>query len=230
VRLIFRVLEAVLTITPVCSSLDLLSWERALPKDLYIPLKALSTCSSPPGVFMLNMVFHWLLILLLSPFFKPHIKIRPPASSTETSLDGTPARRRDIFLSKLRTAALNECPSSATYIVSLFGAYRRLHTLRLSNLTAIQVVYTAGKTHLVTILAGDLNPSAVAMKVREEFVECVQIMKEMGETWASARFMADILQGLSLRNEGRMPQGVTPIPPRVGEQEYDPSPYPAPIR
>ncbi|KAF9509059.1 hypothetical protein BS47DRAFT_181170 [Hydnum rufescens UP504] len=141
--------------------LDLLSWERALPKDLYIPLKTVSTCSSPPGVFMLNMVFHWLLILLLSPFFKPHIKIWPPASSsTETSSDGTPARRRYVFLSKLRTAALNECPSSATYIVSLFGAYRRLHTLRLSNLTAIQVVYTAGKTHLVTILAGGPNPSS----------------------------------------------------------------------
>ncbi|KAF9502769.1 hypothetical protein BS47DRAFT_1028156 [Hydnum rufescens UP504] len=208
---------------------DLRAWERSLPRELRIAPNTLSTCSSPPDVFMINLAFHWLLILLLHPFFKPHIKVQPPSFSEIPSSGGS-TKRRDFALLKLREAALNECPTSATHILSLFAAYRRLYTLRLTPVTAVQIAYTAGKTHLATILAGGPNPSTKARKAKGEFLECVQILKEIGESWASGRLTAEMLQTLLVRGEKRMQQALVAAPSQAGVRSYDPPPGPPPAK
>ena len=211
-------------------SLDLRAWESSLPRHIHIPANALSTCSSPPDVFTLNLAFHWLLILLLRPFFKPHIKVQPPVPPTG-EITSTSTKRHDSVLLKLRESALNECPSSATQIVSLFNAYSRLYTLRLSTVTAVQIAYIAGKTHLVTILTGGPDSSAKSRKARVEFLECVQILREIGETWTSGRVTADMLQALLQRGEGRMQQNMVGFSlPQVDVRVYNPPPYPPPAR
>jgi hypothetical protein len=202
-------------------------WERALPKNLRISPKGLSACSAPPEVFMLNLAYHWLRILLLRPFFKPETKIQSP---DEPPLNGTSTRRSDPALLRLREQAKKICPASATLIVALFGAYRRLYTLRLSNVTAVQIAYTTGKTHFLTIVASGPNEPARARKAKEGFQECVRILREMGESWVSGSVMANILEGLLLGGGQPAQQNMSTLPPPLVVQVYDPPSHPPPTR
>jgi len=75
------------------------------------------------------------------------------------------------------------------------------------------------------ILAGGPNPSAEARKAKGEFLECVQILKEIGESWASGRLIAGMLQTWLLRGDKWMQQGLVAASPQAGVRSYDP-PYP----
>ncbi|KAF9521080.1 hypothetical protein BS47DRAFT_1357025 [Hydnum rufescens UP504] len=205
----------------------LIQWERALPKNLHISSKGLSACSAPPEVFMLNLAYHWLLILLLRPFFRPDTKFQSPG---EPPLNGRSTRCSDPAFLRLREQAKKTCPASATLIVALFGTYRRLYTLRLSNVTAVQIAYTTGKTHFLTIVASGPNEPARARKAKEGFQECVRILREMGESWVSGSVMANILEGLLLGGEQPALQNMSALRPPLVVRVYDPPPYPPPTR
>lgn len=204
---------------------------------------SLSTTTSGPHTFMLNLAFHWLVILLLRPFFKPHIPLRSrEAVAGGASLSRNSSLRsqhRDSILLKLREAALKECPSAAAHIVSLFGAYRRLYGLRLSTITAVQIAYIAGKTHLVAILAaaGAGSSSTASRKARGDFLECVQILREIGETWSSGKVTAEMLLDLLARGEEKQRQQQAgsamlvdrhPATRDAAPRLYAPPPYPPP--
>lgn len=150
---------------------------------------------------MLNLTFEWMLLLLLRPFYDRHVQRYPLMTTSPdgglVSEERPPRPRRYEELRKLVKLANEECPKSATRVLDLLRAYDKLFTLRLCPVTNVQIAYLAGKTHLLTVIAGESGGKKVVangLKARDKVRECVKHLRAIGETWASGTVTADLLE------------------------------------
>lgn len=150
----------------------------------------------PVHIFMLNLMYEWMILLLLRPFYEPHL--RKLAMSTSDSQDTARSLSKDNEdLKKIYRLANEECPKSAGRVLDLFQAYEKLFTLRLTPLTTVQIAYHAGKTLMRTVSAGSHGgPKAVqaGLKAREKLRECVKQLRSIGETWIGGLVTAEMLE------------------------------------
>jgi len=165
-------------------------WEQDLPNHLRCHSNQLGSKGTayPPHLFSLNLCFHWLLILLLRPFFKDDTSM-PDAPSSGI------ASGRDTSNHVLQATALRECTFSACQIIKLFSRYREIYGLRRSTVTVVQVAYVAGLIHLARVIAPSGSQSQhvdAARNVRD----CIMILEEIGDTWASGTVTAKLLGDL----------------------------------
>ena len=165
-------------------------WEQDLPDRLRCHPNQLGSKGTiyPPHLFSLHLCFHWLLILLLRPFFKDEPKPNGPTSSRIAS--GPNAIIRD-----LQTTALDECTLSARQIVKLFSRYRGIYGLRRTTVTAVQVAYVAGLIHLAKVIAPSDHKSQHT-DAAQNVGNCITILEEIGNTWTSGTVTARLLEDL----------------------------------
>lgn len=181
-------------------SLQLRLWEAKLSRTLHIADTSVKTSCAPPHIMMVNLAYHWLLILSLRPLFKPGnaasvlSSSAPPGASGDGNSVNTNGQGRAKILQALREAAASQCPASANQIVRLFNRYDTLYGLRFIAITAPQIVYTAGQVHLGMYFAAT-TPSA-REKSHIMVVNCIGILEKIGATWASGSVTASILKRL----------------------------------
>lgn len=177
-----------------CHRHDLRTWREQLKKELCIDNP--TTAMQPSHIFMLNLAYEWMLLLLLRPFYEPN------AQKLALVTGGRPVRREED-LRKLFRLANQECPKSAARVLDLLSAYDKLFTLRLCPVTNIQIAYLAGKTLLRTVIAGGPVPGnsenskkavAAGLKARDRVRECARHLRAIGETWISGILTADMLE------------------------------------
>ncbi|EJT98056.1 hypothetical protein DACRYDRAFT_101988 [Dacryopinax primogenitus] len=129
--------------------LALTNWHDKLPNSLRIP--HVGTQSIPAQILSMHLAYEWLTILLLRPFYRRIASARPEDTS--------------VLL----------CNRAAHQIVRLYGLWRRYHDLRYVPITAVQIAFTAGTTHL---LAATYANGVVG---KEKGLD-----GEMGQSWQSA--------------------------------------------
>lgn len=163
---------------------DLRTWHENLKKELRIDTPA--TAMQPSHIFMLNLAYEWMLLLLLRPFYEPHVQ-KLAASGVG----------RVEELRKLCRLANEECPKSANRVLELLRSYDKLFTLRLCPVTNVQIAYLAGKTHLRTVIAGGVGEkkaAAAGLRARDKVLECARHLRAIGETWTSGSVTAEMLE------------------------------------
>lgn len=151
---------------------------------------------------MINIAYHWLVILLLRPLFRPGVSVATPVNSTD------PEGHAKKSLQTIREAAAAQCPSSANQIVRLLDRYDALYGLRFSSLPALQMAYTAGLVHLGMYFAAS-TPGA-REKSRSMVDSCITILEKTGQTWAAGLITSGILRRMLENGERRM----IGLPPR----------------
>lgn len=137
---------------------------------------------------MLNLAYEWMLLLLLRPFYEPHVQKLAAVSSGVGRVED---------LRKLCRLANEECPKSANRVLELLRSYDKLFTLRLSPVTNVQIAYLAGKTHLRTVIAGGMGEkkaAAAGLRAREKVLEAAKHLRAIGETWTSGTVTGEMLE------------------------------------
>ncbi|KZO91935.1 hypothetical protein CALVIDRAFT_541422 [Calocera viscosa TUFC12733] len=138
--------------------LALTNWHDKLPNALRIP--HVGTQSIPAQILSMHLAYEWLTILLLRPFYRRIASARPEDTS--------------VLL----------CNRAAHQIVRLYGLWRRYHDLRYVPITAVQIAFTAGTTHLLA--ATYANGVVGKEKGLDGVRECVRCLQDMGRSWQSA--------------------------------------------
>jgi hypothetical protein len=156
--------------------LKLSSWKNDLPAEIDI------TKSSPsvpqPHQLMLHMTYYWLIILLHRPFYR---------------------RRRSFEDLDGYTDHIKPCDRAAAAIMELAGTWRRNFSLRYVPITMIQVLSAAATIFVVAAVQAVSGPRIAhnALDSAEKSAaNVVQYLREVGESFASATTVADILQNL----------------------------------
>lgn len=167
----------------------------------------------PSHIFMLNLAYEWMLLLLLRPFYEPEMQKLAFAGTSARDQDddgeaspthGTQFRPQTHAEDVRRIARLanEECPKSAQRVLELLNAYHGLYSLRRSPVTSVQIAYHAGKTFLKIVVAGGgaivsgkgKKAIQAGMKAREKVRECVAHLRAIGESWASGGVTAEMLE------------------------------------
>ena len=130
--------------------LNLRKWCQLLQKELIIdnPVNAIQ----PAHIFQLNIMHAWM-ILLLCPFYEPHLQKLAVSANDGVAAECSPMRGNE-YLKEIYRLANEECPNTAGHMLDLFRAYDKLFTLRPPPLTNVQLAYVAGKTLMHTVSAG----------------------------------------------------------------------------
>jgi len=156
--------------------LKLSSWKNDLPSELDIS-------KSSPGVpqphqLMLHMTYYWLVILLHRPFYRRR-------RSTE-DLDGCADH-------------IKQCNRAATEIMDLAGIWRKHFLLRYVPITMIQVISAAATIFVVAAVQAVSGPRIARNgldSAEKNAGIAIQYLREVGESFASATNVANILQNL----------------------------------
>ncbi|KAI0304328.1 hypothetical protein B0F90DRAFT_1704613 [Multifurca ochricompacta] len=131
-----------------------------------------------PHQLMLHMTYHWLAILLHRPFYR---------------------RRRSYEDIDDNSDHIKTCNRAAAEIMELAGLWRRHFTLRYVPITLIQVVSAAATIFVVAAVQAVSGPRVAygALELSEKNAEtAIQYLREVGESFACATSIADILQNL----------------------------------
>lgn len=150
----------------------------------------------PAHIFQLNLVYEWMILLLLRPFYEPHLQKLAISASDGTGTDPNFFKDNED-LKKIYRLANEECPRSAGRVLDLFRAYDKLFTLRLSPLTNVQIAYHAGKTLMRIVIAGGCSRTKAIQaghKARKKVEECAGLLRAIGETWPSGAVTAQMLE------------------------------------
>ena len=174
--------------------LNLRKWRQLLQKELVIdnPVNAMQ----PAHIFQLNIMHVWMILLLLRPFYEPHIQKLAVSANDGVAAERSLMRDNED-LKKIYRLANEECPKAAGRMLDLFQAYDKLFTLRLSPLTNVQIAYLAGKTLMRTVSAGGYGgtkATQAGLKAREKVRECAKLLRAIGETWPSGIVTAGVLE------------------------------------
>ncbi|KAF8343058.1 fungal-specific transcription factor domain-containing protein [Cantharellus anzutake] len=166
-------------------------WEQNLPDRLRCHQNQLGIKGAmyPPHTFNLNLCFHWLLILLLRPFFKTGV-MTPATQNSARALRG-----REAVIYDLQVTALRDCTSSACQIVKLFHRYQEIYGLRRITITAVQIAYVAGLIHLARAIGPSITQDQRGDDARNVSY-CIAILEEIGSTWSSGAVTARLLNDL----------------------------------
>ncbi|KAI9435378.1 hypothetical protein F5148DRAFT_1266632 [Russula earlei] len=187
--------------------LKLSTWKNDLPSEIDI---SKSSPSVPqPHQLMLHMTYYWLIILLHRPFYR---------------------RRRSFEDIDSYTDHVKPCNRAAAEIMELAGIWRRHFFLRYVPITMIQVVSAAATIFVVAAVQAVSGPRIAhgALESAEKSAGlAILYLREVGESFASATNVADILQNLmqeqvqtrkARRSPGASPGGTINVPPTTSWQ------------
>jgi len=158
---------------------------------------------------MLHMTYHWLTILLHRPFYR---------------------RRRTCDDLENYTDHVKPCNKSAAEIMELAGIWRKHFSLRYVPITMIQVVSAAATIFVVAAVQAVSGPRIAhsALEAAEKSAGlAIEYLREVGESFASALNVANILQNLlqeqvqtrkARRSPGSSSDGANHLPPVVPGQ------------
>ncbi|KAJ6022340.1 hypothetical protein N7499_002897 [Penicillium canescens] len=155
-------------------------WNEELPEQLRVSssmLRGQGVLSILPHVLVMNIMFHFAIILLN----------RPDSC-------GTPQRRRPISKthnSDILTTATEKCNQAAVKVLHLAEVFDRTYGLRCAPVSMTQFIFTAGTVHL---------PSAANNQKADLDVDLVKryidLLQSMGQTWQCAAQSADVMKRL----------------------------------
>ncbi|KAF8208170.1 fungal-specific transcription factor domain-containing protein [Mycena galopus ATCC 62051] len=151
--------------------LELNKWKSQLPPQLNITPQTRNT--STPQRLMLHLGFWWCSIILHRPFFN----------------------RRTQPTSQIDHVKL--CTYAAENILELLETWSSVYTMRLTSLTMLQVIFSAGTIFLLRALQATASPRIAHDTLRTALTQaetCVRYLHEMGRTWGSAMRTGDILR------------------------------------
>ncbi|KAH9989703.1 hypothetical protein BJV74DRAFT_837982 [Russula compacta] len=187
--------------------LKLSSWKNDLPSDIDI---SKSSPSAPqPQVLMLHLTYHWLIILLHRPFYRRSRGYEDPDGHTDH---------------------IKRCNKAAAEIMELAGIWSKYFSLRYVPITMIQVLSAAATIFVVAAVQAVSGPRIAinALELAEKNAEnAIQYLRKVGESFASALNVADILQHLlqgqvhtrkARRSPGSSPSSVNNSPPMLSWQ------------
>ncbi|KAH9986615.1 hypothetical protein BJV77DRAFT_950868 [Russula vinacea] len=156
--------------------LKLSSWKNDLPAEIDITKSSLGV--PQPHQLMLHMTYYWLIILLHRPFYR---------------------RRRSFEDLDGYTDHIKPCDRAAAAIMDLAGTWRRNFSLRYVPITMIQVLSAAATIFVVAAVQAVSGPRiahGALDSAEKSAANVVQYLREVGESFASATTVADILQNL----------------------------------
>ncbi|KAH9065320.1 hypothetical protein EDB87DRAFT_1595180 [Lactarius vividus] len=156
--------------------LKLSTWKNDLPSE--IDFVKSNPCAPQPHQLMLHMTYHWLTILLHRPFYR---------------------RRRSCEDLNDYTDHIRPCNRAAAEIMELAQIWRAHFKLRCVPITMIQVISAAATIFVVAAVQAVSGPRVAhgALESAEKNAEtAIQYLREIGESFASATSIADILQHL----------------------------------
>jgi hypothetical protein len=156
--------------------LKLSTWKNDLPSE--IDLVKSNPSPPQPHELMLHMTYHWLTILLHRPFYR---------------------RRRSCDDINHDTDHIKPCNRAAAEIMELAQIWRGHFKLRYVPITMIQVISAAATIFVVAAVQAVSGPRIAhgALESAEKSAETtIQYLREVGESFASATSVADILQHL----------------------------------
>jgi len=156
--------------------LKLSKWKNDLPSE--IDLVKSNTCIPQPHQLILHMTYHWLTILLHRPFYR---------------------RKRSCEDLNHYTDHIKPCNRAAAEIMELAQIWRGHFKLRYVPITVIQVISAAATIFVVAAVQAVSGPRIAhgALESAEKSAEtAIQYLREVGESFASAVSIADILQHL----------------------------------
>ncbi|KAI0051397.1 hypothetical protein FA95DRAFT_1554474 [Auriscalpium vulgare] len=155
--------------------LKLSTWKENLSAEVDIS-KSTYTMAMPHQL-MLQMTHSWLAIILHRPFY----------------------RRRRANDDCNEEDHIKPCNRAASEIMELAETWRKQYTLRYVPITFIQVVSAAGTIFILSAVQATTGPrlAAAALSAAQAKAEqAIQYLEEIGESFASARGIADILRNL----------------------------------
>ncbi|KAF8341558.1 uncharacterized protein EI90DRAFT_3150636 [Cantharellus anzutake] len=166
-------------------------WTTYLPQSLRGDIH---DQENPPSVqvIMIKAIFEWISILLYQPFFQDSkaITFTSPSSSS-LGVSGEAYNR----ISRLCCKAKLSAPPAAFKITALFEVFDHHYGLNLADNTVVQIVYAAGKIHLLNATHtpgyryGDESPG-------QGVIRCIEILRKVGDTWSSGAASAKRLEEL----------------------------------
>jgi len=161
----------------------------------------------------------WLVILLHRPFYRPLSKL--PGGVDDVNA----AAARVTFAVKVSNhhslSNMQQCDRAALHIIHLLQIWHRVHNLRYTPPTALQVCFVAGTTHLLS-LASSRTGSKKHTEAAEHLVECVRLLGFMAVSWPAAEQARLLLDGL--RNDYGLGGSVSvPTSPRATSRDLDSS-------
>ncbi|KAJ7721044.1 hypothetical protein B0H16DRAFT_379677 [Mycena metata] len=155
--------------------LELHEFKSLLPPELEIT--PANRARSTPQRLVLHCQYWWCFLVLHRPFFNRR-------SQTVLHSDG------QIDHVKL-------CIRAAENIMELLETWSSLYTLRLSPITLLQVVFSAGTIFLLRSLQATTNQRIAHASLKTSLAQaeqCVRYLHEMGQTWPCALRTGDILK------------------------------------
>lgn len=156
--------------------LRLSTWKNDLPSE--IDFVKPNPCVPQPHQLMLHMTYNWLTILLHRPFYR---------------------RKRSCEDLNDYTDHIRPCNRAAAEIMDLAQIWRGHFKLRCVPITMIQVISAAATIFVVAAVQAVSGPRVAygALESAEKSAEtAIQYLREVGESFASAASIADILQHL----------------------------------
>lgn len=165
---------------------DLRNWHQSLRGELRIDNPG--TAMEPAHIFQLHLMYEWMVLLLLGPFYKPYFQDFVMLGSNEKDNED---------LGRICRLAGEECPGSASRVLDLLRTYDTLFTLRLSPLTNVQIAYHAGRTLMRTVSTGyygGAQATQAGHEAREKVRECVKQLRVIGGAWSGGVTTAEILE------------------------------------
>ncbi|KAJ7028672.1 fungal-specific transcription factor domain-containing protein [Mycena alexandri] len=154
--------------------LELHEFKSLLPPELDIT--PMNRTRSTAQRLMLHLQYWWCFLVLHRPFFNRR-------SQTVLHSDG------QIDHVKL-------CIRAAENIMELLETWSSLYTLRLSPITLLQIVFSAGTIFLLRSLQATTNQRIAHASLKTSLTQveqCVRYLHEMGRTWPCALRTGDIL-------------------------------------
>ncbi|XP_006455146.1 hypothetical protein AGABI2DRAFT_209475, partial [Agaricus bisporus var. bisporus H97] len=156
-------------------SLALHRWHDNLPEELKNTARMRS--NPTPHLVQLHLTFHWSFILLHRPFYRRRSKS---------------VINQDSVIDHAKI-----CKRSADATMELLTIWRDYFTLRYVPVTLIQTIFGAGTIYLSSALQS-VEGVRVANKelshAMTKTLECIQYLKEAGESWPCATKIASILR------------------------------------
>jgi hypothetical protein len=112
-----------------------------------------------------------------------------------------------------------QCDRSALHIIHMLQIWHRVHNLRYTPPTALQVCFVAGTTHLLSLASSRAN-SKKHLEAAAHLVECVRLLRFMAVSWPAAEQARLLLDGLRADYGLAGPISVPPSPRSA--PRYDP--------
>ncbi|TDL15297.1 hypothetical protein BD410DRAFT_796511 [Rickenella mellea] len=156
---------------------ELILWESKLPTPLRISTSSDET--TPPYKLMLHLAYWWQVISLLRPFCSPQ---------SEGNVD--------------MLSSINRCTAAADIMMNLIQIWRTKHTLRVTPITFMPAVFSAGTVYLLNAAQDPAKRKASSSNVRV----LIDVLRETAQSWQCASKMADIFENMLKERRNKVPR------------------------